>query len=85
MLNSNGRRILDQAFLVDRLIAAASLRSTTTQSCGPDVLLASATVACEFSIAVKNDANRERLRQFSSDIQSEGVARARRAILGIAA
>ena len=40
---------------------------------------------CEFSIAVKNDADRERLRQLASDIQSEGVARARRTILGIAA
>ena len=40
---------------------------------------------CEFSIAVKNDADRERLRQLASDIQSEGVARARRTILGISA
>ena len=40
---------------------------------------------CEFSIAVKNDADRERLRQLASDIQSEGVARARRTILGTAA
>ena len=40
---------------------------------------------CEFSIAVKSDADRERLRQLASDIQSEGVARARRTILGIAA
>jgi alkanesulfonate monooxygenase SsuD/methylene tetrahydromethanopterin reductase-like flavin-dependent oxidoreductase (luciferase family) len=40
---------------------------------------------CEFSIAVKNEADRERLRQLSRDIQSEGVARARRAILGVAA
>jgi probable F420-dependent oxidoreductase len=40
---------------------------------------------CEFSIAVKNDADRERLRQLASDIQSEGVARARRTICGIAA
>ena len=40
---------------------------------------------CEFSIAVKNDGDRERLRQLASDIQSEGVARARRTILGIAA
>src|SRR5437868_8986860 len=40
---------------------------------------------CEFSIAVKNDADRERLHQLVSDIQSHGVARARRAILGIAA
>jgi hypothetical protein len=38
---------------------------------------------CEFSIAVKSDADRERLRQLASDIQSEGVARARRTILGI--
>jgi probable F420-dependent oxidoreductase len=40
---------------------------------------------CEFSIAVKNDADRERLRQLASDIQSEGVERARRTILGTAA
>ena len=40
---------------------------------------------CDFSIAVKNDADRERLRQLAGDIQSEGVARARRTILGIAA
>jgi hypothetical protein len=40
---------------------------------------------CEFSIAVKNDADRERLRQLASDIQSQSVARARRTILGIAA
>ena len=40
---------------------------------------------CEFSIAVKNDGDRERLRQLASDIQSEGVARARRTILGTAA
>jgi hypothetical protein len=40
---------------------------------------------CEFSIAVKSDADRERLRQLVSDIQSEGVARARRTILGITA
>jgi probable F420-dependent oxidoreductase len=40
---------------------------------------------CEFSIAVRNDADRERLRQLASDIQSEGVARARRTIFGIAA
>jgi hypothetical protein len=40
---------------------------------------------CEFSIAVKNDADRKRLRQLASDIQSEGVARAWRTILGIAA
>ena len=40
---------------------------------------------CEFSIAVKNDADRERLHQLASDIQSQGVARARRTILGIAA
>jgi hypothetical protein len=40
---------------------------------------------CEFSIAVKSDADRERLRQLASDIQSEGVARARRTILGITA
>ena len=40
---------------------------------------------CEFSIAVKSDADRERLRQLASDIQSEGVARARRTILGIVA
>src|SRR6516162_8181440 len=40
---------------------------------------------CEFSIAVKNDADRERLRQLAGDIQSEGVERARRTILGIAA
>jgi len=40
---------------------------------------------CEFSIAVKSDADRERLRQLASDIQSEGVARARRTILGISA
>ena len=40
---------------------------------------------CEFSIAVKNDADRERLRQLAGDIQSQGVARARRTILGIAA
>jgi hypothetical protein len=37
---------------------------------------------CEFSIAVKNDGDRERLRQLAGDIQSEGVARARRTILG---
>jgi hypothetical protein len=40
---------------------------------------------CEFSIAVKNEGDRERLRQLAGDIQSEGVARARRTILGIAA
>ena len=40
---------------------------------------------CEFSIAVKSAADRERLRQLASDIQSEGVAPARRTILGIAA
>jgi hypothetical protein len=40
---------------------------------------------CEFSIAVKNDGDRERLRRLASDIQSEGVARARRTILGTAA
>jgi probable F420-dependent oxidoreductase len=40
---------------------------------------------CEFSIAVKNDADRERLRQLAGDIQSEGDAQARRTILGIAA
>ena len=40
---------------------------------------------CEFSIAVKNDGDRECLRQLASDIQSEGVARARRTIQGIAA
>jgi probable F420-dependent oxidoreductase len=40
---------------------------------------------CEFSIAVKNDADRERLRHLASDIQSEGDARARRTILGTAA
>ena len=40
---------------------------------------------CEFSIAVKNDADRERLRQLASDIQSAGDARARRTILGTAA
>jgi hypothetical protein len=40
---------------------------------------------CEFSIAVKNDADRERLRQLASDIKSEGVAHARRTILGTAA
>jgi probable F420-dependent oxidoreductase len=40
---------------------------------------------CEFSIAVKNDTDRERLRQLASNIQSEGIARARRTILGIAA
>jgi hypothetical protein len=39
---------------------------------------------CEFSIAVKNDADRERLRWLASDIQSEDVSRARLAILGIA-
>ena len=39
---------------------------------------------CEFSIAVKNDADRERLRQLAGDIQTEGAARARRTILGIA-
>ena len=40
---------------------------------------------CEFSIPVKNDADRERLRQLARDIQSEGVVRARRSILGAAA
>jgi len=40
---------------------------------------------CEFSVAVKNNSDRERLRQLASDIQSEGVARARRTILGAAA
>jgi hypothetical protein len=40
---------------------------------------------CEFSIAVKNDADRERLRQLASDIQSEGLACARRNIIGSAA
>jgi len=34
---------------------------------------------------VKNQGDRERLRRLASDIQSEGAARARRAILGIAA
>jgi len=46
------------------------------------------TTNCEFSIAVKNDArdaHHDRLRQLASDIQSQGVARARRTILGIAA
>jgi hypothetical protein len=33
---------------------------------------------------VKNDADRERLRQIANDIQSEGIARAKRTILGIA-
>jgi hypothetical protein len=40
---------------------------------------------CEFSIAVKNDFDRELLRQLASDIQSEGVARAQRTVLGTAA
>jgi alkanesulfonate monooxygenase SsuD/methylene tetrahydromethanopterin reductase-like flavin-dependent oxidoreductase (luciferase family) len=40
---------------------------------------------CEFSIAVKNDTDRERLRQLARDIQTEGDARARRTILGAAA
>ena len=40
---------------------------------------------CEFSIAVKSDADRERLRQLAADIQSEDIARARHAILGPAA
>jgi len=48
-------------------------------------LLIERTGNCEFSIAVKNDGDRERLRQLASDIQSEGVARARRTILGTAA
>jgi hypothetical protein len=34
---------------------------------------------------VKNDGDRERLRQLASDVQSEGDARARRTILGDAA
>ena len=40
---------------------------------------------CEFSIPVKSDGDRERLRQLASDIQSESVLRARRTILGTAA
>ena len=40
---------------------------------------------CEFSIAVKSDADRERLRQLASDIQAQGDTRARRTILGTAA
>lgn len=40
---------------------------------------------CEFSIAVKNDADREILRGLAKDIQAEGTARARRTISGAAA
>lgn len=40
---------------------------------------------CEFSIAVKSDGDRERLRQIAREIQSHGVAAARRTILGAAA
>jgi probable F420-dependent oxidoreductase len=40
---------------------------------------------CEFSIAVKTDADKERLRALAKEIQSESAALARRAILGVAA
>jgi len=40
---------------------------------------------CEFSIAVKTDADKERLRDLAKQIQSERLDRARRAILGVAA
>src|SRR5476651_2526349 len=40
---------------------------------------------CEFSIAVKTDADKERLRALAKEIQSDSAALARRAILGVAA